>query len=116
MSTASRGRRYEWLVRDDLRAQGYEVLRMAGSKGALDLFAVKPGEALFVQVKGMAGGLGPAAWNRLYDLAQMIEAIPLLAEVLPRKPIAYYRLLTRKVGPGRQPYEPFLLDRVGEPQ
>lgn len=111
MNQYARGRRLEWEVRDDLALNGYEVLRTAGSKGAVDLIAIKPGEILLVQVKGN-GVLAPAGWNALYDLAQMAEAVPVLAERLPRKPIRYLRLAARKNKPGRQPFEPFLLDRV----
>lgn len=111
VNNAQQGRRIEWLVRDDLAANGYTVMRAAGSKGAVDLFAVKPGQALFVQVK-RSGTLPPAQWNRLFDLAQMIDAVPVLAEKLPRQPIRYYRLVGRKDRPGRQPYTSFELDFV----
>lgn len=113
MSTATSGRAKEWKVRAHLESEGYICARMAGSKGALDLLAIKQGELLFVQVKSGAQMLGPLAWNRLYDLAAMVSAVPVLADVQLRKPIAYWRLVARKDRPGRQPYEPFLLDRVG---
>ena len=56
------GRRFEWKVRDRLRAAGFTVLRTAGSKGPVDLIAVRertmvlgveetPGEIRFVQCK-----------------------------------------------------------------
>lgn len=114
MSTATRGRQYEHRVRDDLAANGYYVIRAAGSKGVMDLVALKADGTLLVQVKGgIAGRLDPAPWNALYDLAALVGGVPVLAEVLPRKPIAYYRLAGRKDAPGRQPYVPFLLDEVG---
>lgn len=112
-SAVVQGRQKEWKVRDALIADGYEVLRAAGSKGALDLLAIKPGEQLFVQVKSGQQGLGPAAWNRLFDLAAMVGAIPILADVQPRVPVAYWRLVARKERLGKQPYERFYLDRVG---
>jgi Holliday junction resolvase len=105
------GARTEHKVRDLLESEGYECVRTAGSKGALDLLAVKPGEVLMVQVK-RSGVLSPAGWNRLYDLAAMAGAIPILADCPVRKPIVFYRLTARKDKPGRQPYEVFLLDRV----
>lgn len=113
MSQYARGRRYEWQVRDHLVSEGYAaVLRTAGSKGAVDLIAFKPGELLLVQVKGN-GVLGPTKWNELYDLAQMVDGVPVLAERLPGKTaITYYRLTARKDRRGRQPYEIFLTDRV----
>jgi Holliday junction resolvase len=110
----ARGRRYEWEVRDHLLSEGYSpVLRTAGSKGAVDLIAFKPGELLLVQVKGN-GVLAPTPWNALFDCAQMCGAIPILAERRPgRTAITYYRLLARKDRPGRQPFTFFELDRVG---
>lgn len=113
VNTAQQGRRIEHLVRHNMEAEGYIVMRSAGSKGAVDLFAIKPGQALFVQVK-RSGTLPPAQWNRLYDLAQMIDAIPVLAEKLPGRPIRYYRLIGRKDRPGRQPYTLFSLDFTQE--
>ena len=106
------GTRTEHKVRELLEAEGYVCARTAGSKGALDLLAVKPGELLMVQVK-RSGVLGPAGWNRLYELAVMAGAIPILADAPIRRPIVFYRLLARKDRPGaRQPFEVFLLDRV----
>lgn len=47
-----RGRRFEWRVRDQLRKMGWTVLRTAGSKGPVDLVAVKAGSPVaFVQCK-----------------------------------------------------------------
>lgn len=104
VNTAQQGRRLEHEVRHDLESLGFTVLRMAGSKGACDLIAIRPRSWLFVQVK-RSGVLGPVGWNALYDLAQMAGAIPVLAERLPRKPIRYQLLLARKEKPGRQPFE-----------
>ena len=46
MSTASKGRRIEWEVRDLLIAEGYDVGRFAGSKGGtigpVDLIGLRP--------------------------------------------------------------------------
>lgn len=108
-----RGRGYEYEVRNHLLAEGYSpVLRTAGSKGAVDLIAFKPGELLLVQVKS-AASIGPTAWNALFDTAAMCDAIPLLAERRPGSTaIRFYRLIGRKDRPGRQPYTLFELDRV----
>ena len=70
MSTATSGRRREHNVRDHLTANGYLVIRAAGSKGAVDLVAFKPGETLFVQVKPAdAGTIPPADRARLLEWA-----------------------------------------------
>jgi Holliday junction resolvase len=103
------GRNREWKVRDALIDAGYTVLRTAGSKGALDLLAIKPGQWLFVQVKTTTAP-GPASWNALYDLALMADAVPVLATCPPRQPITYHRLTARKEGRGRAPMVPFLID------
>lgn len=114
MSTASRGRYYESRVRDDLRAHGWYVIRSAASKGNVDLIALGAGEAtLLVQVKGgVWGRLDPEPWNNLFDLAAGCGAVPVLAEVLPRKSVAYWRLTGRKESRGPQPYERFELGAV----
>lgn len=51
MSNYTRGRRREWIVRNDLRRRGYAVIRSAGSKGVIDLLAYKHDDVIAVQVK-----------------------------------------------------------------
>ncbi len=113
MTRYESGRRYEWVVRDDLAANGYVVSRAAGSQGnsKVDLFAFKPGQLLFVQVK-RTGALGPAEWNRLVEVAGWVGAVPILAAKGGRgEGVRYTRLLGPKVPRARtQPVEPFLLD------
>lgn len=113
----AQGKRLEDKVRDLLRAAGYVVLRTAGSKGACDLIAVKPGQVLLVQVKRTSAP-GPADWNALYDLAEMAAAVPVLATCSPRKPVRYERLTGRKI-PGSpvasfRLLEPFTIDFAEE--
>jgi Holliday junction resolvase len=110
-SNYARGRDLENRVRTHLRDEGYEVLRTAGSKSKVDLVAIKPGQVLFVQCK-RSGALPPAEWNGLWDLAQMVGAVPVLAEQLPRGR-RYWRLTGRKDQPGkRQPYVELALDEL----
>lgn len=78
MSNYSRGRDFEWRVRDYLRDNGYEVTRAAGSKTKLDLIAMKPGQLLFVQCKRTSLP-GPAERVEIVRLAQMVGAVPLVA-------------------------------------
>lgn len=111
------GRNFEWKIRDDLTANGFEVLRAAGSKGSskVDLIAMKPGQLLFIQAK-RSGTLPPAEWDRLVEVAAWVGALPILAANGPRgRGVTYTRLL----GPKRfrcrtQPCEPFLLDELAE--
>ncbi|WP_033307385.1 restriction endonuclease [Streptomyces iakyrus] len=110
-SNYARGRDLEHRVRAHLREEGYEVLRTAGSKSKVDLVAIKPGQILLVQCK-RSGALPPAEWNALWDLAQMIGAVPVLAEQLARGR-KYWRLTGRKDQPGRrQPYTELTLDEL----
>lgn len=112
-SNYHRGRDLEHRVRTHLRNEGYEVLRTAGSKSKVDLVAIKPGQILFVQCK-RSGALPPAEWNALWDLAQMVGAVPVLAEQLARGR-KYWRLTGRKDQPGRrQPYTEIVLDELAE--
>ena len=51
MNTAAKGRRNEHRTRDRLAAQGYGVMRAAGSKGTFDLHAYNNAHGRYVQVK-----------------------------------------------------------------
>lgn len=107
------GRAREYKVRDLLIAEGYDVVRSAGSKGAIDLVAIKAGQILFVQVKTTTPP-GPASWNKLYDLASHVGAVPVLATCAPRMPIRLEVLTARKEKAGRSPLAPFIIDQIGE--
>lgn len=74
----AKGRRFEYAVRDALIGDGYEVLRSAGSKTKIDLVAIKRDELLFVQCKE-DGRCSPAERTKLIELAQMVEALPIVA-------------------------------------
>jgi hypothetical protein len=54
MTNYTAGRRLEWLAREDLRQQGYMVIRSAGSKTPIDLIAMNDREVLVIQVKKSA--------------------------------------------------------------
>lgn len=114
------GRRFEWKTSDDLAANGYDVVRAAGSKGStkVDLAAFKPGELLLVQCK-LDGTLGPDEWDRLVEVAGWVGAAPILAANGPRgRGVTYTRLLGPKLR-GRtmrfQPCAPFAVDRLAAP-
>ena len=78
MSRYSDGYRLECAAREDLRANGYEVIRSASSKGKIDLVAFKAGEMLFVQCKANSV-ISPADRAALRQLAQLARAVPLSA-------------------------------------
>jgi hypothetical protein len=112
------GTKFEHKCRDDLEANGYDVIRAAGSKGStkVDLAAFKPGQLLLIQCKS-DGVLPPAEWDRIFEVAGWIGgAIPLLAaNGIRGRGITYIRLLGAK-RPGlhmkNQPCEVFHLDHL----
>jgi len=111
------GTRFEHKTRDHLVANGYEVIRAAGSKGSskIDLVAIKPGQTLFIQCK-RDGTLPPQEWDRLVEVASWVGALPILAaNGLFGRGVIYLRLLGPKRYRGRtQPIEPFTVDQLGE--
>lgn len=117
MSTATSGRRREHNIRDHLTANGYLVIRAAGSKGAVDLVAFKSGtgqwratlpELLFVQVKPAgAATIPPADRARLLEWATYAGATALVATKGPRGQGYLYRRLT---GPGPKEHAPWSPD------
>ena len=118
MTAYSGGRQFEWKCRDNLRSEGYEVIRSAGSKSKVDLMALKLGQLLLVQCK-RDGTIGPTEWNRLVELAGWVGAIPILAVNGPRGYGVDYWRLTGPKQRGKpmaaQPAERFLTDEVAGP-
>lgn len=101
------GRQFEYQVRDMLKERGYFAMRSPASKSPIDLLAVKTGTVLFVQCK-RHGALGVKEWNDLFDLAESVGAIAVLAEKPTYKGAAFHRLIDRKDGSKRaQPMEHF---------
>jgi len=90
------GRAFEHAVRADLTANGYDVIRSAGSKTKVDLAAFKRGHALFVQCK-RDGRISPAERVELLRVASHINAVPLVAWKTRGDVSIYYWQLT---GPG----------------
>lgn len=45
------GRRFEYEVMDNMRKEGYKVLRTAGSHGAYDVICYKANSTIFIQCK-----------------------------------------------------------------
>jgi len=108
----ARGRGLEYHAIARLLRDGYFVVRSAGSKRAADIVALKPGQVLLVQAKGVAG-LGPAKWNELYDLALRVGAVPILVERPRPRVIRWWLITGRKDGSGgAQPRVPWTADEV----
>lgn len=100
----ARGTAFERKVSAGLERDGYLVIRAAGSHGAADLVALKPGQVLFVQVKlGGAGACSPAEWNEFYRLATSVDALPILAYRPGRQGVAYWLVTGSKDRPTRVP-------------
>jgi hypothetical protein len=75
------GRDLEYAAAKDLEANGYLIIRAAGSHGLADLIAFKPGEVLIVQCK-LDGKMTARQRSDLYGLAFMIPGragLPLIA-------------------------------------
>ncbi len=79
-----------------LRKGGYHVWRAAGSKGPADLVAMRLSSAtLLIQCK-CSTGLRLNEWNALYDLAESVLAVPLVALKATGHGADYIRLKERR--------------------
>lgn len=83
---------FEKRVLADLRIQDYLAWQSRGSKSPVDIIALRSGQVLLVQVKGGLAQIGHDGWNDLYDLAQRVAGVPILAQRSGRK--IRYRQLT----------------------
>ena len=79
MSRYDGGADLERAAKKLLEDNGYYVVRSAGSKGAADLAALKPGEVLLVQCKKGGRYLEPAERVALRKLAISLQATCLVA-------------------------------------
>ena len=102
------GRRFEYRVRDHLIAEGYDVIRSAGSKTKVDLVAFKPGQVLLVQCK-VDGQIRPIERRELLRIASHLPAaVPVVAQRQARK-----LALVRLTGPGPKDRTDWTTDEVG---
>ncbi len=98
-----KGANFEYRTKKDLEGHGYVVVRSAGSHSPTDLVAMMAGNVFAVQCK-YDGRLPPSEWNKFWEWAKVAGATPILASKGPRgSGIIYHRLVSRKVGRGRQP-------------
>lgn len=115
MSHYAKGTRFEHKVRDDLTANGYLVMRAAGSKGGTkaDLVAFKPGQLLLIQCK-TDGRITAGEWDQIVTVASWVEGLAILAINGERgRGVNYVRLLGPKQrGRTRTDSMPFVLDEV----
>lgn len=97
MSGYTEGRRIEYLARDYLTANGYDVIRAASSKGACDLAGFKDGEVCFVNVKRTTPP-GPAEREALVKLAALLPGVgvPLVALKPRGETLSFRRLVGLK--------------------
>jgi hypothetical protein len=77
------GRDLEYAAARDLEANGYLVVRAAGSHGLADLIAFKTGELLIVQCK-TDGKMTAQQRYRLTELACMVPASPPAVPLIAR--------------------------------
>jgi Holliday junction resolvase len=94
-----KGRRFEYVVRDHLKAKGYFVLRSPRSLGVVDLVALKKGEVLFIQCK-IRGNMSSTEKAELISLASSVGAKALVAckgEYWNRKDYIYFRELSAEI-------------------
>jgi len=92
-----KGRKFEYRVLEDLRANGFNALRSQSSRSLIDLIAFRPGLIIVIQCK-LIGELGIQGWNGLFDLSGSIGAIPILASPGTNETVDYFRLLAKKDG------------------
>ncbi len=103
------GRRLEYKVRDDLRENGYEVIRSAGSKSPVDLVAFKAGQVLLVQVKNKRNP-GPAEREALLRLSRGYGfGFLAIVAIRGKKGGIEYRQLT---GTAPGDWQPWVMDEV----
>ena len=75
------GRQAEYWARNELRDIGYLVLRMAGSKGPVDLVAIGPQNVMLVQVKRIQSGEVPSFDRELAELREIAKPAGVFCEL-----------------------------------
>lgn len=107
-NTAQQGARFEREVIAYLEELGYDCIRSAASKGAVDIVAVPPDVSspppmLFVQCKLSDPVISPAERTALLGLSVRGDALPIVAWRVDGRP--WFRMLT---GPGPKEWTEFL--------
>ena len=106
------GRQVEYAVRDDFRKHGWFAIRSPASRSPVDITAIKTGAVVMVQCKrGMTTGI--KEWNDIFDLAQSVGAMALIAGRPTGRGLLYWRINARKDGSRKkQPKTIITLDEL----
>ncbi|MFD7157926.1 restriction endonuclease [Kribbella sp. NPDC059898] len=107
MAQYHRGRDFEHAVRRELVADGYDVIRSAGSKTKIDLVAFKARQILLIQCK-LDANASPAERADLLRVTALLPnyAVPLIAWKRPRVSQIHYSRLTGTQHNQREPWTP----------
>ena len=79
MTNYSRGRAFEYRVKDRLEALGWFCIRSAGSHSEIDLLACKGTRMLGIQCKGGKSAFGIEGWDGLFGRCYQHRWIPIVA-------------------------------------
>ena len=90
----ARGYKFESRVRAHFVANGYFALRSSQSRTPVDIAVMGATRCFLVQCKA-DGRCGPREWNALFDLADSVNAMPLIALRKGRK-LEFWQMLERK--------------------
>ena len=120
MSGYRDGYKLENAAQHALEADGYWVIRAAGSKGTADLVAMKPGpvlgmavEILFVQCK-LSGTMTPGDRNSLTALAVQFRGTAVCARWAKEGRAARTVEFRELTGPGPKDWRPWSADHAME--
>jgi len=107
MAQYHRGRAFEHAVRAQLVADGYDVIRSAGSKTKIDLVAFKTGQVLLIQCK-VDGHCSPAERLALLRVAALLPnySVPLIAWKTRGVSQPFFWRLTGTHHSAREPWSP----------
>lgn len=104
-----KGYEFERDIKLHLEAEDYWVIASRSSKGKIDLLALKPGQALFIQAK-RDGRISPAERAEVIRIASLVDGgIPVVAWKQDRNVTPQFR---RLVGDGPTDWVPFTTDEV----
>ena len=84
MSSYIKGRRFEYLVRDLFKKNGFIAIRAARSM-PVDLVCLRDGESIFIECKFRKSEFGKEKKKGLLNLAGIAGARPILAYMHERK-------------------------------
>ena len=111
MSGYSNGADLERRVCTELTRDGYVCVRAAGSKGATDVVATKPGQVLFIQAKLSNPQISPSERAALVAAASRAGAVPLVVSRV-RHGRGYRLVYRRLTGVGAKEWVAWTSDEV----